>query len=212
MTLLRRAFSRAVEAVYPAHCFGCRETGRFLCDACLAAETPSQPHAHPRLFENARSAYVYGGIVRTAVLALKFEGVSAAAPEIAAPMAAALRDWSPPVDVIVPVPLGWLRKRTRGYNQSELLAVEIGRAAGLPVETRAVRRRRQTSPQAQQPDAEARLRNIREAFAPGPRPLSGAVLLVDDVTTTGATLDACARALRAGGATSVHALTFARES
>jgi predicted amidophosphoribosyltransferase len=65
--------------------------------------------------------------------------------------------------------------------------------------------------QAQQPDATTRRQNIQEAFAPGSRPVTGNVLLVDDVSTTGATLDACARALLAGGASNVYSLTFARE-
>jgi ComF family protein len=130
---------------------------------------------------------------------------------MAAQMTDVLRDWSPPIDTVVPVPLGWLRKRTRGYNQSELLAKEIARTTGIPLETKAIRRARTTAPQARQPDAASRRANVAGAFEPGSRPVSGNVLLIDDVSTTGATLDACARALLAGGATTVYALTFARE-
>jgi ComF family protein len=126
-------------------------------------------------------------------------------------MAKALAEWAPPVDVVVPVPLGWLRRRTRGYNQSALLAREVCRSSGLPLEARALRRARQTPPQAQQADEDARHRNIQGAFALGSRPVGGSVLLIDDVATTGATLDACARVLLAGGAKAVFALTFARE-
>jgi predicted amidophosphoribosyltransferase len=104
-----------------------------------------------------------------------------------------------------------LRKRTRGYNQSELLARELAEASGLTVEPAALRRARQTPPQVQQPDEDARRRNVRGAFAPGRRPVGGAVLLVDDVATTGATLDACARVLLNAGAQRVYCLTFARE-
>ena len=102
-------------------------------------------------------------------------------------------------------------ERTRGYNQSELLASEIARASGLPLERRALRRTRRTAPQSRQPDAASRRENVRGAFGPGSRPVSGNVLLIDDVSTTGATLDACAQALLASGATAVYALTFARE-
>jgi ComF family protein len=158
-----------------------------------------------------RSAFRYGGVARDAVLAIKFQGVSSLAPVMAAEMTAVLRQWSPPVDAVIPVPLHWLRRRNRGYNQSELLASEITRNAGIPLATHALRRVRRTAMQAQQPDAASRRDNIRLAFAPGSRPITGNVLLVDDVSTTGATLDACARALIAGGATTVYALTFARE-
>jgi ComF family protein len=130
---------------------------------------------------------------------------------MAAEMAAVLHEWSPPVDAIVPVPLHWLRRRTRGYNQSESLAREIGAKAGVPLNTAAVRRHRRTGMQAQTPDAITRRANVRDAFAPGRRPIKGNVLLIDDVSTTGATLDACARALLENGAATVYALTFARE-
>jgi ComF family protein len=126
-------------------------------------------------------------------------------------MTEVLREWSPTVEAIVPVPLGWLRRRTRGYNQAELMAGEIARLLGIPLERRALRRVRRTAPQARQADADKRRENMRSAFAPGPRPVSGNVLLIDDVSTTGATLDACSEALLGGGAETVFALTFARE-
>jgi ComF family protein len=166
---------------------------------------------HLPAFAGLRSAFSYGGPARNAVLALKFRGVSSLAPEMARPMADALARWVPAVDVVVPVPLGWLRRRTRGYNQSALLAREVCRSSGLPLETRALRRARQTPPQAQQAGEESRRRNIEAAFALGPRPVGGSVLLIDDVATTGATLDACTRVLLEGGASAVYALTFARE-
>jgi ComF family protein len=162
-------------------------------------------------FSGLRSGFVYRDVAREAVLSLKFEGVSAIAPRMASLMANVLADWSPPVETMVPVPLGWMRRRTRGYNQSELLAGEISRITELPVERHALRRRRQTSPQARQRDAVSRRENMRAAFEAGPRPASGSVLLIDDVATTGATLDACARVLLEAGASEVYALTFARE-
>lgn len=166
---------------------------------------------HLPAFAGLRSAFIYGGLARSAVLALKFQGVSALAPEMARPMADALARWAPAVDAVVPVPLGWLRRQTRGYNQAALLAQEVCRSSGLALQTRALRRARQTPPQTQQADEESRRRNIQAAFALGPRPVGGSVPLIDDVATTGATLDACARVLLEGGANEVLALTFARE-
>jgi ComF family protein len=123
----------------------------------------------------------------------------------------ALDRWAPPVDAVVSVPLGGLRERTRGYNQARLLAKEVARHSGLPYEPSFVRRRRNTPAQTQQPDAIARRDNTKDAFGVGRRQPSGRVLLIDDVTTTGATLDACARTLLDGGAKGVYCLTFARE-
>lgn len=220
---------RVLDVAFPPQCVGCGEFGAFFCERCLAdapyaterrcpkcwmiwrAVYCSDCNRLPRSFTAIRSAFSYEGVARAAVIALKFDGVSALAPSMARPMANALKLWSQSVDVVVPVPLGWSRKRKRGYNQAELLARQISKLTGLPIETSALRRVRQAAAQAQQPDAEARLRNVSGAFGPGKRPVSGSVLLVDDVATTGATLDACARVLLNGGARAVYGLTFARE-
>jgi ComF family protein len=236
---LGQLWLRTLGVLYPARCVGCGRFGEFMCEECLDSApraigsrcgrcwmslrkpfggSGSRPDGtcaacdrHLPAFAGLRSAFGYEGLARSAVLTLKFQGVSALAPEMARPMVDALARWVPAVDVVVPVPLGWLRRRIRGYNQSALLAREVCRSHGLPLETRALRRARQTPPQAQQPDADARRRNIEAAFVLGPRPVGGSVLLIDDVATTGATLDACARVLLEGGASEVFGLTFERE-
>jgi len=128
-------------------------------------------------------------------------------------MARYLQGTPVPADVLVAVPLHSRRQRTRGYNQSLLLAREVSRRLDLPLAAEALFRRRDTPPQARAMEADARRRNVAGAFDCRPGAVAGRrVLLVDDVTTTGATLDACARALLAEGeASSVWALTFARE-
>lgn len=229
MTLVRRFTSAALDAVFPPRCVSCGDFGAFICIRCLEAAPRADGKRCPRCwlpvrtdrcpsclehrpaFSEMRSAFTYRRAPRDAVLSLKFHGVSALAPLMAHQMADVLRDWSPPVDVVVPVPLRWVRSRTRGYNQSELLASEIARACGLRHEPKALRRKRHTAPQARQQDAASRRANVDGAFAQGSRPVKGNVLLIDDVSTTGATLDACARGLIAGGAARVYALTFARE-
>ena len=97
-------------------------------------------------------------------------------------------------------------------GSAALLARELSRLCGLSLAERGLARRRNTPPQARSVDAEARKRNVADAFIADRRRVEGRrVLLIDDVMTTGATLDACARALREAGAASVWALTFARE-
>jgi ComF family protein len=126
-------------------------------------------------------------------------------------MAATLRNWAPSVDAIIPVPLSGMRQRTRGYNQAELLAKELARLSGLPMDNGLLKRIRHTSPQTREVDAAARRKNVRSVFSLSREGVPRCVMLVDDVTTTGATLDACARKLIEGGADAVYGLTFARE-
>jgi len=161
-------------------------------------------------FNGVRAVFAYEGAARDAVHAIKFRGLSAIAPQMASLMAERLLEWNPPVQAISSVPLGAHRRRLRGYNQSELLAKEISRLAGIPLARRALVRLRAIAPQVQQVDEESRRRNVAGAFGAG-SVAAGGLLLIDDVVTTGATLDACARVLMSEGGGPVFALTFARE-
>jgi len=228
-SLASRIWSHAVDAVFPPRCVSCRAFGRFVCGDCSArivrAEHPRcgvcwQPSADRRCqhcqheqpaFTAVRSVYAYGGPARDLIHALKYSGVSAVAPLMGEEMAGLLLHWGPGVSAVVPVPMAGSRRRRRGYNQSELLAREIGRFAGMPVARRALVRRAGPS-QVEQPDEAARRANMSDAFAAGREPVGDCVLLVDDTMTTGATLDACARVLRSAGADRIYGLTFARES
>ena len=151
------------------------------------------------------------GDARELVHHLKYDGLSAIGEPMAALMIAEARAMSAGVTVVVPVPLHRGRERSRGYNQSHLLAAPIARALGLPLDARMVRRTRATAPLAKAMDRDERRRIVAGAFAGDAERGTGAhVLLVDDVTTTGATLDACAAALLDAGAATVRCLTFAR--
>jgi ComF family protein len=152
------------------------------------------------------------GPLRAAILALKFNRRVVAAEPLAALLARRLAALQPEwrVDLIVPVPSHPRRQRERGVDQSALLAAALARRASLPLAPRALMRTRYTVPQVALTPAE-RLQNIdRETFAaPEPAPLHGRrILLIDDVTTTGATLSACAARLREAGAAAVFALTL----
>jgi ComF family protein len=220
--------THVLDIVYPPRCVGCGEFDSFICETCLDSSARATPprctrcwlpgreetclgcYRHLPAFTAMRSAFAYMGTPRQAVHALKFDSVTAMAPVMGELMAAVLADWSPPVDTIVSVPLSGTRKRTRGYNQSQLLANEVAKLSGHRVETKVLKRIRHTNPQTDQPGEAERRLNIAGAFGPGSRPAAGSVLLLDDVATTGATLDACARVLLDNGADRVYALTFAR--
>jgi ComF family protein len=156
-------------------------------------------------------------VLRDIIHALKYDGRRTLAPRLAALMAQQGADVLAGADVAVPVPLHSARERERGFNQAE----DLARGLGLPTAC-ALRRVKSTRPQVDLSAAE-RQDNVREAFAirddeaPGfsrgtPAVRGAVVVLVDDVTTTGATLDACARVLRDAGAREVRALTAARVS
>jgi ComF family protein len=228
---LARLAQTFLDLLFPPRCVGCGEQGVFLCRACVEAMPRALPPRCPLCwqpdrrgemcsrcaqarptFAGARSLYLFQGPVREAVHALKYNHLSALARPMAAQMAVYLEAEALPVDIVVPVPLFGRRQRLRGYNQSALLAREVGRLLGLPLAEGGLVRRRDTPPQARSVDAEARRRNVAGAFVGERRRVEGRrVLLIDDVMTTGATLDACAQALRQAGGASVWTLTFARE-
>ena len=117
-----------------------------------------------------------------------------------------------PGDVFVPVPLHSRRLRSRGYNQSNLLAVEAGKLLGIPVQEDLLKRTNDSLPQVEARSREHRRTNVAGNFQASAEVAGMSVLLVDDVATTGSTLLACASALKDAGAASVWGLVLARES
>jgi ComF family protein len=161
------------------------------------------------VFQVARSAALYHGSFREIIHAFKYQGRRALAAPLGRLMRHAARDLLEDVDAIVPVPLHPWRFSRRGFNQADDLASHLG-----PPVWRVLRRRRHGPPQTGL-TAGLRETNVRAAFAlsivRGTRRIQGRVLvLVDDVMTTGATIEACSRVLIQAGARSVRAVTAAR--
>lgn len=153
---------------------------------------------------------LFDGPLRHAIHGLKYRRLSALAEPLGDELARFWLRGSMPVDIIVPVPLHPERQRERGYNQADLLARRVGRATGAPVQANVLRRTRVTAVQMSLNAAE-RKANVSGAFvADAASARDATVLVVDDVCTTGSTLDACAIALKEAGARRTLGLTLAR--
>jgi ComF family protein len=188
-----------------------------LCDACgdplptwrtssLECLRCPRCRRRPGAVSIARAIGAYDGSLRDIVHALKYDGRRSLAAPLAARMRGAGAEVLRDADLAVPVPLHRLRRLSRGFNQ----AADLARHLGLP--TAAVLRRTRATPSQTDLPAAKRHSNVRGAFAMRRRArVAGlSIVLVDDVSTTGATLDACARVLKDAGARDVRALTAAR--
>jgi len=221
----------ALDFLFPQWCLGCGREGQLICSSCQS----SLPRVVPPLcsrcgrpqpsgilcsscvswraeIDGIRSPFRFEGVIRQAVHELKYRNLRS----LAVPLAQLLNDYlltqPVPGDVLVPVPLHRKRMRERGYNQSSLLAKELGRLISLPVVDGCLIRQRHAPPQARTATVEERRGNVADAFiCCDDRLRDKRVLLIDDVSTSGATLEACAVALKAAGAASVWGLVLARE-
>jgi ComF family protein len=173
------------------------------CAACLAK---------PPSFDRARAIIAYDEASRGPILALKHADRLELVPGFAQWLTRTGKNLIEETDLIVPVPLHRSRLWRRRYNQAAELARALGQRTGKTVAVQALARSRATQSQGEMVSAKARRRNVLHAFkVPEPAFLQGRnVLLVDDVLTTGATADACARALKRAGAAKVHVLALAR--
>ncbi|MBA3587519.1 MAG: ComF family protein [Chloroflexi bacterium] len=206
-----------LDLLMPPACAACGRVGALLCPRCLnGLQVPSRPADRFLAPDGgvvvgdalclAMAAFAYEGPMRRALAAMKYGGASRLAPILARAATPALdnllRITGPAV--LVPVPLHRERQRARGYNQAELIARQLGTPMALALE-----RVRPTTKQ-HRLNRTARLANLRAAFR-----VSGAVpltaILVDDIITTTATLEACASVLRQAGCSAVYGFSLARE-
>jgi ComF family protein len=234
----RIVFARTLDVALPQLCPACRAAvvGEGLCAPCwsrlsfiappycarlgipfpfdpgpgtLSIEAMSDPPAYNR----ARAAVRFEETARTLVHALKYGDRLDLAPIMGRWMANAGRELTADADLLVPVPLHWRRQWSRRFNQSALLADVVAKASGLKVAHRALKRVKPTPQQVGLARAE-RAVNVQGAFRlrhAGQSEVKGRrLILVDDVLTSGATLEACARTLLRAGAAQVDVLVFAR--
>jgi ComF family protein len=221
----------ALDLLFPQWCIGCGREGNYICDKCRqslprvlspicprcgkpqsdGALCPACGESSPGI-DGIRSPFLFDGVIRKAVHELKYHNIKT----LAEPMAELLYDYllenQVPGEILVPVPLHSKRLRERGYNQSALLAKQLGRLTGMTVIDGCLIRRQHTPPQARTANIEERRTNVINAFSCSNRELEGKqVILIDDVTTSGTTLNACAETLKKSGAASVWGLVMAIE-
>ena len=236
--VLSRAARLALDIALPTLCVSCREPvdGEGVCAACWAKLSFIEPPYCPRLgipfvydpgpdmlsmeaiasppaYQRARAAVRYDDVARTLVHALKYQDRTDLAPAMGRWMARAGGELLTGADMLVPVPLHWRRAWRRRYNQSGALARIIERQSGVKVRGEVLRRVRATEQQIGLSRAQ-RATNVQGAFqvsADRQAEVQGRrIILIDDVLTSGATLDACARALLRAKAAQVDVLVFAR--
>jgi len=237
-SMLAGAARLTLDVALPTLCVACREpvAGEGVCAACWAQLSFIAPPCCPRLgipfvydpgpgllsmeaiaappaYERARAAVRYDDTAKALVHGLKYQDRSDLAPVMGRWMARAGRELLDDAEVMVPVPLHWRRAWSRRFNQSGLLARVVATQAGLPVASDALRRVKATRQQVGLTRSE-RSDNVQGAFQVPPHRRSAIagrhVVLVDDVLTSGATVDACARALLRAKARQVDVLVFAR--
>lgn len=230
--MIARGRESFLDLLFPKRCVACDAHGAFICEECEAGlpviRTPrcyrcGNAGQNPCLciaaadrvwpMDGMRSGFEFESPIREAILALKFANLRSVGGDLSTHLAGALREDGLHFDVLTPVPLHKRRMRQRGYNQSEILATGLGKEMGIEVDGRCLRRVNYVGPQARAATADERRANVAQAFEGRPGRVEGKkVAIIDDVTTTGATLRACAAALKRAGAAEVWGITVARET
>jgi competence protein ComFC len=219
----------ALDWLYPPHCGGCGQLGSRWCAKCSINVQELNPPicpicGNPNRNENTcqrclaarpvytalRSYTVFRGPIRQAIHRLKYQRDLGLGEILARPMINSLQKHNWSIDIITSVPLGLVRFEERGYNQATLLARPIALSMRLPFSAALLTRTRETQTQVGLTVSE-RQENVAGAFRANSKLVRGKnILVVDDVATSGATLNACAQALLDGGASNVYGFSLAR--
>ena len=227
---LHRLFWAAADWLYPPHCAGCGHHGERFCASCLSqvvlitdvrcafcgdktsdgSSVCIKCNRNSVSFNAAASWAVYGGELRKAIHALKYRQDMALGAFFATFLIATIEKQGWNFDFVIPVPLSPDRMKERGYNQSELLSRPIAFYFQVPHSSMALIRIKDTGTQVNHTKIERDLM-LKDAFYANPDKLNGRkVLLVDDIITTGSTINHCAKALKEAGTSEVYALSIAK--
>jgi ComF family protein len=219
----------AIDWIYPPRCAGCQVFGYRWCETCQEKTTTVKEnqcvYCGRILKENRSCAYCvdrttslnqiyawgeHDGPLRLALHQLKYRRDVGLGEELSYHLLQLIKGRDINFDIVVPIPLGRKRQKDRGYNQSALLARPLALALGLPYRSRALKRIRDTRTQVGLSIGQRR-KNVAGAFEARPNLVAGKrILLVDDVMTTGATMDAAGQAVKQAGAIEIFGLTLAR--
>lgn len=216
------SYSTIIDVLFPIRCLGCGAFDNWICDRCARrfCGVPRSIVGQLQYAKHLTQVYTFADyhepFVSTVVSTFKYQfvyGIGQRVGELMAEQLSRRLALYPNVyfDAVVPVPSAPRRMRWRGFNQSEILAASIARRCGWPLVTTTVQRVRFTKQQTALP-THRRRRNVLNSFAVADAThiVDKRILLVDDVITTGATGDECARALLSAGAGDVWAVGFAR--
>jgi len=218
-----------LDLLYPPHCGGCDAPGTRWCASCRASIRPvlspvckccgtslvkgwlcQDCLASPPSYVALRSWAFFEGSLRQAMHRLKYAGDMALGEILARPLIQLFKESNWPVDLVTPVPMGVVRRAERGYNQAALLAWPLALSCDLDYRSKALSKIRETRSQVGLNIVERRI-NVSGAYRADSKIVyNKTILIVDDVTTSGATMQTCAEALLAAGADQVYGLTLAR--
>ena len=223
-----RSIWMALDLLFPPQCGGCGKPGSRWCQTCqssvkllngIVCEICGLPREKPGIcpacladrprFHSLRAWSVFGGPIQSALHKLKYRRNLSMGDAIAAEMLPFVRGLGWNVDIVIPVPLGRVRMRERGYNQVAMIAKPLALGLGLQYAPKALARQKETRSQVGL-SREERHQNVNGAFYASQGVTGKTVLIMDDVSTTGSTLSSGADALFAAGAKDVFALTVAR--
>ena len=208
----KRLSAWLIDLIFPPKCGSCGRVDFRWCQICLAdlqAIPVTVKQRSVKGIDGLCAAGPYNDeILRQAIIDFKYNDAVELAAPLADRLAAALagQDWT--FDIIVPVPLSAKRLAERGYNQANLLGQQVAKQTSIPCRTDDLRRIRDTGQQTRL-SGQQRVENVKGAFAATAKLASRSVLLVDDVVTTGSTLEACADALRTAEVKAVYAMAVA---
>lgn len=233
--IVQAIFDACINLLFPRRCPVCEDiaelAGKLICPSCISKLSPvRQPTCrkcgkelfseqaeycfdcsrHKRSFESGAALFNYNEAAKRSMAAIKYrnkrEFLDFYAEVMVHRFSHILKNWKP--DVLVPIPVHPSRRRRRGFNQAEELARRLSCLLDIPIETRLLVRRRKTAPQ-RELNPQQRLANLQQAFAVNPKcPVPRTVILIDDIYTTGSTMEACTRVLKAAGVQEVHFLVI----